>query len=56
MFEALINFGANINIQDNEGNTPLHLAVLNHSDLTKSVSTAKFYRSFSFLSMALILT
>jgi len=29
MFEALVNFGANINIQDNEGNTPLHLAVIN---------------------------
>jgi len=38
MFEALINFGANINIQDHEGNTPLHLAVLNQSELLKSVS------------------
>lgn len=35
--EALLNFGANINIQNNEGNTPLHLAVINNSNLVQSL-------------------
>ena len=43
MLEALVSFGANINIQDNEGNTPLHVAVINQSDMLKLVSIQSNY-------------
>ena len=40
MLEMLINFGANINQQNNEGNTALHTATLSKNlQVVKLVST-----------------
>jgi len=42
MMDAIVNFGANLDIQSNDGSTPLHLAAAN-----KNVQTSKYLVSTS---------